>query len=53
MPGKPLIVPAQLTQVVEQAYQRARQRFGPADGELMTVALLEEEAGLRLRHGRG
>jgi 3-hydroxyisobutyrate dehydrogenase len=42
-------VPAQLTQVVEQTYQRALRHFGPVDGELMAVALLEEEAGLRLR----
>jgi 3-hydroxyisobutyrate dehydrogenase len=37
-------------QVVEQTYQRALKRFGPVDGELMAVALLEEEAGFRLRH---
>jgi 3-hydroxyisobutyrate dehydrogenase len=43
-------LPAQLTQVVEQTYRRALRRFGPVDGELMAVALLEEEAGLRLRH---
>jgi 3-hydroxyisobutyrate dehydrogenase len=43
-------VPSQLTQVVEQTYQRALRRFGPVDGELLAVALLEEEAGLQLRH---
>jgi hypothetical protein len=37
-------------QLTERTYQRALQRFGPADGELLAVALLEEQAGLRLRH---
>ena len=49
--ARELRVPSQLTQVVEQTYQRALRRFGPVDGELLAVALLEEEAGLRLRHG--
>jgi 3-hydroxyisobutyrate dehydrogenase len=49
--ARALRVPSQLTQVVEQTYQRALRRFGPVDGELLAVALLEEEAGLRLRHG--
>jgi 3-hydroxyisobutyrate dehydrogenase len=49
--ARELGVPSQLTQVVEQTYQRALRRFGPVDGELLAVALLEEEAGLRLRHG--
>ena len=49
--ARELRVPSQLTQVVEQTYQRALLRFGPVDGELLAVALLEEEAGLRLRHG--
>ena len=48
--ARELAVPAELTQVVEQTYLRALERFGPVDGELMAVALLEEEAGLRLRH---
>ena len=48
--ARELAVPFQLTQLVEQTYQRALQRFGPVDGELMAVALLEEEAGLQLRH---
>jgi 3-hydroxyisobutyrate dehydrogenase len=47
--ARELRVPSQLTQVVEQTYQRALRRFGPVDGELLAVALLEEEAGLRLR----
>jgi 3-hydroxyisobutyrate dehydrogenase len=47
--ARELGVPSQLTQVVERTYQRALRRFGPVDGELMAVALLEEEAGLQLR----
>ena len=48
--ARELGLPAELTQTVEHMYQRALQRFGPVDGELMAVAMLEEEAGLRLRH---
>ena len=48
--ARELAVPSQLTQLVEHTYQQALRRFGPVDGELMAVALLEEEAGLRLRH---
>jgi 3-hydroxyisobutyrate dehydrogenase len=48
--ARELGVPSQLTQVVERTYQRALRRFGPVDGEPMAVALLEEEAGLWLRH---
>jgi len=44
-------VPFQLSALVEQIYQRALARYGPADGELLAVALLEEQAGIRLRHG--
>lgn len=44
-------VPCDFAQLVERTYQRALGRYGPADGELLAVALLEEEAGLRLRHG--
>ena len=44
-------VPCELAQVVAGTYQRALGRYGPADGELLAVALLEEEAGLELRHG--
>jgi len=39
--ARELRVPSQLTQVVEQTYQRALRRFGPVDGELLAVALLE------------
>jgi len=44
-------VPFQLSALVEQIFQRALTRYGPADGELLAVALLEEQAGIRLRHG--
>jgi 3-hydroxyisobutyrate dehydrogenase len=36
---------------VADVYQRALRRYGPADGELLAVRLLEEQAGLELRHG--
>jgi hypothetical protein len=42
-------VPFELSGLVEETYRRALNRFGPVDGELMAVALLEEEAGVRLR----
>jgi len=48
--ARELGVPSELTQTVEHMCQRALRRFGPVDGELMAVAMLEEEAGLRLRH---
>jgi 3-hydroxyisobutyrate dehydrogenase len=44
-------VPCELAQLVQRTYQRALRHYGPADGELLAVALLEEEAGARLRHG--
>jgi hypothetical protein len=36
---------------VERIHQRPLSRYGPAGGELLAVALLEEQAGVRLRHG--
>ena len=45
-----LQVPGELTQLVTGTYQRALRRYGAVDGELLAVALLEEQAGLRLRH---
>lgn len=42
-------VPFELSDLVERVYQRALGRYGAVDGELLAVALLEEEAGLRLR----
>jgi 3-hydroxyisobutyrate dehydrogenase len=44
-------VPCELSDTVRRTYLRALARFGPADGELLAVALLEEEAGLKLRAG--
>ncbi len=42
-------VPCELSDVVRRIYRRALARFGPADGELLAVALLEDEAGDKLR----
>jgi 3-hydroxyisobutyrate dehydrogenase len=47
--ARELAVPCELTQQVEHTYQEALKRYGPADGELLAVALLEEQAGLELR----
>ena len=41
--------PSEVTRSVARAYGRALDRYGPVDGELLSVALLEEESGLRLR----
>jgi 3-hydroxyisobutyrate dehydrogenase len=49
--ARDLDLPRELTELVHQTYQRALRRYGPAAGELLAVALLEEEAGIRLRHG--
>jgi 3-hydroxyisobutyrate dehydrogenase len=45
-------IPAGLAELVDGTYRRAFRRFGPVDGELLAVALLEEEAGTLLRHER-
>jgi 3-hydroxyisobutyrate dehydrogenase-like beta-hydroxyacid dehydrogenase len=42
-------VPSELSQVVTRVHQRALSRFGPVEGELMALALMEELAGSRLR----
>lgn len=42
-------VPRDLTASVRDAYRDALARYGPADGELLPVAHLEERAGIRLR----
>jgi 3-hydroxyisobutyrate dehydrogenase len=47
--ARELQVPSELTQLVERTHRRALRRYGPVDGELLAVALLEEEAGIRLR----
>lgn len=43
------LVPFELSRQVRRTYQRALARYGPCDGELLAVALLEEQAGLELR----
>jgi 3-hydroxyisobutyrate dehydrogenase-like beta-hydroxyacid dehydrogenase len=43
-------VPCEISAAVADAHQRALERFGPVDGELLAVALLEERAGTLLRH---
>lgn len=47
--ARELGVPHGLASAVEDTYRRALKRYGPRDGELLGVALLEEEAGIRLR----
>ncbi len=42
-------VPFEISEHVERTYQRALARYGPADGELLAIAMMEEEAGIRLR----
>jgi 3-hydroxyisobutyrate dehydrogenase len=42
-------VPFGLSSLIHRTYQQALARYGPADGELLAVALLEEQAGLDLR----
>jgi 3-hydroxyisobutyrate dehydrogenase len=42
-------VACDLSALVELIYRRALARYGPADGELLPIAMLEEEAGIRLR----
>jgi 3-hydroxyisobutyrate dehydrogenase len=45
-----LEVPFELSETVADVYRRAVRRYGPADGELLSIALLEEQAGRQLRH---
>jgi 3-hydroxyisobutyrate dehydrogenase len=42
-------VPFELSRLVYRTYRRALARYGPADGELLAMALLEDEAGQKLR----
>ena len=44
-----LDAPHTLSDRVKRVYQEALERFGPVDGELLPVALLEERAGVELR----
>jgi 3-hydroxyisobutyrate dehydrogenase len=39
----------ELSEHVEQIYHRALARYGPANGELLAVAMMEEDAGVLLR----
>jgi 3-hydroxyisobutyrate dehydrogenase len=41
-------VPWELSDLVRRTYRRALARYGPVDGELLAVALLEDEAGHKL-----
>jgi len=45
-----LAVPFEVSSAVERAYRAALTHYGPIDGELLAVALLEERTGTRLRH---
>jgi 3-hydroxyisobutyrate dehydrogenase len=47
--GDEFQVPHELSAQVSGMYQRALSRFGATKGELLAVALLEEEAGQRVR----
>lgn len=42
-------VPCELSTTVQRVYRDALTHYGPVDGELRAVALLEERAGLQLR----
>jgi len=43
-------LPFQVSESVADLYRQALGRYGPTDGELLAVALLEEQGDLRLRH---
>jgi 3-hydroxyisobutyrate dehydrogenase len=49
--ARELGVPVELSEAVRGAYHSALERYGPVDGELRAVALLEERAGITLRGG--
>ena len=42
-------VPFELSDLVYRTYRRALARYGPVDGELLAMALIEDEAGQKLR----
>lgn len=48
--ARDLNVPFQLSEAVAEIYGRAVRRYGATEGELLSIALLEEKAGRRLRH---
>ncbi|MCX4571832.1 NAD(P)-dependent oxidoreductase [Streptomyces sp. NBC_01571] len=45
-----LATPHSVADTVRRLHAEALERYGPADGELLAVALLEEKAGILLRH---
>ena len=47
--GRELGVPLELSALVEQLYRRARALYGDRAGELSTVRMVEEAAGIKLR----
>jgi 3-hydroxyisobutyrate dehydrogenase len=49
--GRDLGVPLELSALVEQLHRRARALYGDAAGELSSVRLVEEAAGIKLRLG--
>jgi hypothetical protein len=49
--NSPAVAGFELSDLVHRTYQRALARYGALDGELLAVALLEEQAGVRLRDG--
>jgi 3-hydroxyisobutyrate dehydrogenase len=50
--GRDLGVPLELSALVEQLHRRARAVYGDKAGELSSVRLVEEAAGIKLRLGR-
>ena len=48
--ARDLGVPFQPSETVADIYGRAVRRYGAADGELLSIAMLEEQAGSQLRH---
>jgi 3-hydroxyisobutyrate dehydrogenase len=42
-------VPFELSDLVCRTYRRALARYGPVNGELLAMALIEDEAGQKLR----
>jgi len=48
--ARDLGLPFQLSETVADVYGRAVRRYGAADGELLSIAMLEEQAGSQLRH---
>ncbi|MHA6757678.1 NAD(P)-dependent oxidoreductase [Streptacidiphilus sp. PAMC 29251] len=47
--ARDLDTPHDVTETVRRLHQQALEHYGPADGELLAVALLEERAGIKLR----